>query len=90
MFYIRLVRHVPALLLLLGLLPSCAGLDTKTIEDAIFKSQPLDEKTVAAGLKEALKVGTACSVDATSAVDGFLGFLTGTTLRESVKNGSAH
>ena len=34
---------------------------------------PLDARTVAAGLKEALKVGTQRTVDTTSIVDGYLG-----------------
>ncbi len=58
-------------------LGSCAELDTTLIED-IFdgptesSSAPLDEPTVARGLREALRVGTGRAVSRVSAVDGFL------------------
>ncbi len=56
-----------ALLLVAG----CAGLDAETINRAL--ERPLDAETVAAGLKEALSVGTGRATDKTSAVDGFYG-----------------
>jgi hypothetical protein len=51
---------------------SCSGINTGAIGEAILKSKPLDEDTVVAGLKEALRVGTDNGVRTTSSVDGFL------------------
>ena len=59
--------------LLALLLAGCASIDTRALEEAIFKNKPLDEATVVSGLKEALKTGTARGVEMTSVVDGFLG-----------------
>ncbi len=52
---------------------SCANLDTQAVFEAIAGSAALDEATVAAGLREALEVGTDRTVASTSTVDGFLG-----------------
>ena len=51
----------------------CSGLNAGTIEDILSAGGPLDESTVAAGLKEALQVGTERGVTTTSTIDGFLG-----------------
>lgn len=53
------------------LISGCAGFNAESLNRAL--EQPLDSETVAAGLKEALKVGTERSTDSTSAVDGFYG-----------------
>lgn len=58
------------IMLVCVLLAGCTGLDT------ILRSGqggPLDEQTVAAGLKEALRVGTERTVTSTSKLDGFFG-----------------
>lgn len=57
------------------LLSGCASLDSDTLGKIIRSGgdAPLDEATVAAGLKEALRVGTERTVKTTSALDGFLG-----------------
>ncbi len=52
---------------------SCANLDTQMILDTLGDGGALDEATVAAGLKEALEVGTGRAVETGSTVDGFLG-----------------
>jgi hypothetical protein len=55
---------------------SFAGCIKSGALDEILRSgqdAPLDESTVAAGLKEALRVGTQRTVDSTSKLDGFLG-----------------
>ena len=55
-------------------LAACAGLDSKTLGGLIQgDGGPLDEETVAAGLKEALRVGTERTVGVTSRTDGFFG-----------------
>ncbi len=54
-------------------LAGCAGLPAGTLEDILSAGGPLDEGTVAVGLKEALQVGTDRGVTTTSAIDGFLG-----------------
>lgn len=59
-----------ALALVLGL-AGCAGLNAEAFSDLL--EQPLDSETVAAGLKEALEIGTERATGHTSAVDGFLG-----------------
>lgn len=62
--------------LLTSFLPGCTALQDGTL-DGILGSQGrsgvLDNRTVVAGLKEALKVGTERTVSLTSARDGFLG-----------------
>ena len=51
---------------------SCASLDTAALGDLLGGQIPLDEHTVAAGLREALTIGSGRAVDSTSLVDGFL------------------
>lgn len=61
------------LILLPGLLAGCATLQEGGWTDVLGgQAGPLDEGTVAAGLREALRVGTERAVDTTSRVDGFL------------------
>jgi Protein of unknown function (DUF4197) len=65
-----------ATLLLVLLLPGCAAMQDGTLSgilDSLEKPRGLDEQTVTAGLKEALKVGTTRTVSATSAEGGYLG-----------------
>jgi hypothetical protein len=70
-------RHFPAICLLIGLLSvSATGQSTlddlrKKAEEALGKRQPGNDR-VAAGLKEALTVGTRNAVASTGRVDGFL------------------
>ncbi len=62
-------------LILVLLISGCAGLKSDAL-DAISRAgqdAPLDERTVAAGLKEALRIGTERTVASTSKLDGFLG-----------------
>lgn len=62
-------------IIVLLLVSGCAGFSSDSL-DAIIRSGgegPLDENTVAAGLREALRVGTQRSVETTSRLDGFLG-----------------
>lgn len=63
-------RPTCLLLISLLLLTGCAGL-TESVNRAL--EQPLDSETVAAGLKEALRIGTERSTDKTSTTDGFNG-----------------
>lgn len=65
--------RVHLILSCLLLATSCAGIHPRSLEEALHKSRPLDEGTVVAGLKEALKVGSQRSVDGVSVLDGFLG-----------------
>jgi len=61
---------------LAALLPGCAALEDGTLEgilDSVGNPGRLDNGTVVAGLKEALKVGTERTVTVTSARDGYLG-----------------
>lgn len=61
--------------LILALLTGCAGIDPGAI-DAVLAGpadRPLDERTVADGLREALRVGVGRAVDRVSATDGYLG-----------------
>lgn len=48
------------------------GCSAAMLNEMMMESGPLDEQTVAAGLKEALHVGTDRTVGATSTIDGFL------------------
>jgi hypothetical protein len=61
------------LLAFLFVIPGCKELSTKDLGGILLRDAPLDEQTVAAGLKEALRVGTERTVDSTSKLDGFLG-----------------
>ncbi len=61
-------------LLVLSYLAGCAAVQDLRLEDiGLGGARPLDESTVTAGLKEALRVGTERSVDSTSQTDGFWG-----------------
>jgi len=60
-----------AVLLMLIPLVGCAGFNTRHLEQIL--DQPLDSDTVAAGLKEALRIGTERATVKTSRVDGFFG-----------------
>ncbi len=65
-----------SLLILTYLLSGCATLQDGSLNEMLGKLEnrgPLSEKTVIAGLKEALQVGTERTVSSTSAKDGFLG-----------------
>ncbi len=68
-------RRGPAALLVLCLvcLPACSGSNLELLGEILDTQRPLDEGTVAAGLREALEVATGRSVDQLSSVDGFLG-----------------
>jgi hypothetical protein len=66
MKYLKMAAAFPFLLML-----GCAGFDAGTINRAL--EEPLDSETVAAGLKEALRIGTERSAATTSASDGFYG-----------------
>ncbi len=55
----------------LFLMAGCAGFNAETINRAL--EGPLDSETVAAGLKEALRIGTERSTATTSSLDGFYG-----------------
>lgn len=58
------------LLSIMVLCAGCAGLQTINLDDIL--SAPLDEETVAAGLREALTIGTGRAVATTSSTNGFL------------------
>ncbi len=51
----------------------CASVDPAVLEQILGGGAALDEATVAAGLREALRVGTDRTVESTSRFDGFLG-----------------
>jgi Protein of unknown function (DUF4197) len=52
-------------------LMSCQSVDLKQINDQLANARPLDNKTIVAGLKQALEVGTKNSVNLTSQKGGF-------------------
>ncbi len=54
------------------LIAGCGGLRGTGLEGVFTGRAPLDEPTVAAGLKEALALGTQRAIETTSARDGFL------------------
>jgi hypothetical protein len=62
---------MPSLLALAMMTTGCANFNTAVLDDYLDK--PLDSETVAAGLKEALEIGTERATDSTSATDGFFG-----------------
>lgn len=62
-----------SILVALAVLPGCASVNMDMFEDVLNSQLPLDEATVADGLREALEVATDRSVDQLSSVDGFLG-----------------
>jgi len=64
-------RIAAALLLTAAALGGCASLNADALGDLLGEA-PLDEATVAAGLKQALSIGSGRAVDAVSATDGFL------------------
>lgn len=55
-----------------ALTTGCGGLRGSGLEGILTGRAPLDERTVAAGLKEALAVGTGRAIETTSARDGYL------------------
>ena len=57
--------------LLMIFLMSCQSVDLKQINDQLANARPLDNKTIVAGLKQALEVGTKNSVNLTSQKCGF-------------------
>lgn len=67
------MRRPSSVLLLLALACAggCASLNTAALGDLLGEA-PLDEATVAAGLRQALTIGSGRAVDAVSVVDGFL------------------
>jgi hypothetical protein len=64
-----------AVVLMLIVTVGCSGLRTDSLGGLLGggEDEPLNESTVAAGLKEALRIGTERSVAVTSKVDGFWG-----------------
>ncbi len=54
-------------------MPACSGTNFELLGEILDTQAPLDEGTVAAGLREALEVATGRSVDQLSNVNGFLG-----------------
>lgn len=65
--------HYLLLSLVLVVLSGCAGMENLDLGSVLGEGAPLDEATVARGLKEALTVGTGRAVDQVGAVDGYLG-----------------
>ncbi len=59
------------LLVPLLILPGCASIDMAAIDTILSAEAPLDEGTVASGLKEALSVGTGRAVETLSSDGGF-------------------
>ena len=64
---------IVAIGLLAVTLGGCAGMENLDLDGILGGNAPLDEATVAAGLREALTVGTARTVSRTGTVDGYLG-----------------
>lgn len=58
-------------LVLMTFLMSCQSVDLKELNDQLANARPLDNKTIVAGLKQALEVGTKNSVNLTSQKGGF-------------------
>ena len=57
------------------LLPGCAEIDPAILESVLGGASgdaPLDQETVARGLREALRIGSGRAIDRTSTIDGFL------------------
>ncbi len=65
----RLVATITLVLALAG----CAGMENFDLDSVLGGTAPLDEATVARGLKEALTVGTGRAVDRVGGLDGYLG-----------------
>jgi hypothetical protein len=57
----------------LFVISGCKEFASKDLPGILGQDAPLDEQTVAAGLKEALRVGTERTADTTSKLNGFLG-----------------
>lgn len=72
--HVLINRIIPIFIIPL-VVAGCASFDSDALERIIRsgKDAPLDEKTVSAGLKEALRIGTERTVENTSTLDGFLG-----------------
>lgn len=66
------MRRTTGLLAAALILASCSGLPPELLEAVTAPSGELDEETVIAGLREALRVGSERTVDRTAAFDGFL------------------
>lgn len=71
------VSRVCGASLMAVMLVGCAGLDPAAIDMVLSGSgssgqRPLDERTVADGLREALRVGVGRAIDRVSVVDGYL------------------
>lgn len=68
-------KFLAATVIFMFVLGGCATLQNADLESILGGDQDgqLNESTVLAGLKEALKVGSANAVSSTSTVDGFLG-----------------
>ena len=58
-------------LVLMSFLMSCQSVDLKELNEQLSSARPLDNKTIVAGLKQALEVGTKNSVNLTSQKGGF-------------------
>jgi hypothetical protein len=71
------MRRAAIATLCLGLaISGCAGLEGESLENLLEEvggKRPLDEQTIVAGLRDALRVGTENTVQSTSQTDGFLG-----------------
>jgi hypothetical protein len=68
------MKHCATLLLFAALALALIGCNAAQIGEILQSGGgPLDEPTVAAGLKEALRIGTERATDSTSRVDGFYG-----------------
>lgn len=67
------MKFIPKLLILTGIffLTSCKTTDVARVLDALNQQQGLSQQTVAAGLKEALQVGTEKTVFSTNRNGGF-------------------
>lgn len=65
-------RNACGTVVLLAVLSGCAGMNPGTLGDILGSgSEPLDQPTIVAGLREALRVGTERTVEKTSRVNGF-------------------
>jgi len=67
------MRKLALTLLVPLLLVGCAGMENIDLGSVLGDQAPLDEATVARGLKEALTVGTGRAVDQVGSLDGYLG-----------------
>jgi len=61
----------PVLWIVLLLLPACASVNVQDLQSILGIDAPLDESTVASGLKEALQIGTERASGTLSAEGGF-------------------